>query len=603
MRWWDASAGSSSGIRYAPQESFGGPTSLAVADMPGGGGVVVGGSPLYGLWRWDQASGEPIGEPIRDVAFRRIRPSRLPMTVLDGPDDPAIAVGCADGFIRHWTALTGMPAREAWQAHPAEIWSLARIEGSDGEPWLVTGGADGVVRAWGPVTSSPVGVPLERCGIPVAVFRIGPGIVGVASATGNIHFGDLASGQRVAKRVTTGWQSDSSWQPWWPGDVAYAEGLVVAAVDDTVKRWDLQTSEPAGEPIAIGQEVQSIAAVDGSDGRRMLLVAEPDGSVHRLDLITGDVAASVVYPHAGRPNRLDVVPVSREQVILAVGTRGYLRCYDAHTGQHTGITLRPEVHWYGLAIADLPDGRTLLVGGHDDGITRMVAPQVTACERHPDEDTISIWDVATIALPDGRVVVAGAGHDWLLYRWDAATGQALGAPSSGHRISVKAITAAVIDGVPTLFTGCEAGQVRRWDAATGVAIGDPLPSELDHISGLTVVRTSLGLQLLVGIDLDGRVHHWDAITGQLQWTSGELSPFTPLPPSTHLLHSYQDRDGRPILVFLDTHEDQLGRWDVETHAVVRQPLPADAHAMYNDRDSIMLVRCTTNGTLVIEELV
>jgi WD40 repeat protein len=348
--------------------------------------------------------------------------------------------------------------------------------------------------------------------------------------------------------------------------------------------------------------VQSIAAVDASDGRRRLLVAVADGRVHRLDPVTGDVAAPAVYPHAARPNSLDVVPVGREQIILAVGTRGYLRCFDAHTGQRTGITPEPEVHWYGLAIADLPDGRTLLVGGHDDGITRMLAPDLAPCEPHADENAMTIWDVATIALPDGRVVVAGAGHDWLLYRWDAATGQSLGAPSPGHQISIKAIAAAVIGGVPTLFTGCEAGQVRRWDAATGAPIGNPLPSELDQLSGLTVVRTSPGQQLLVGIDLDGRVHYWDAVTGQLQWTSGELSPFTPPLPSPHLLHSYHDRDGRTILVFLNTHDDQLGRWDVEARSVLQQPLPSDAHAIFNDRESIMLVRCTADGTLVIEEL-
>jgi hypothetical protein len=50
-----------------------------------------------------------------------------------------------------------------------------------------------------------------------------------------------------------------------------------------------------------------------------------------------------------------------------------------------------------------------------------------------------VRDRTRVNTPDGWVIVAGAGHDGKVYRWEVATGRAVGEPLGGHRISVKAV--------------------------------------------------------------------------------------------------------------------------------------------------------------------
>ncbi|MCP2327026.1 WD40 repeat protein [Hamadaea flava] len=594
VRLWDPSKGPSSGTMFAPQTSFGGPTAVAIADSPDGP-LVVGGSAGYGLWRWNQTTGEPIGTPITDWAMRGM-PSRLPMAVVAGSPGPVMVVGCDDGYLRSWNAVDGKPTGEPWPVHDQPIWSLAVVDGGGAGPVLVSGAADGLVKAWDPVTRQPVGTPLAKCGIPVAVFSVGPGLVGVASASGNIHVGDLSTGRRVTKSLSTGWQPAPG-QPWFPGDVTYAGGLLAAAVVDTVHRWDPLTGEPTGDPIAVGDRVSALTTVHQENGGPMLLAATEDTRVQQFDLVTGRQVAPVVHPHAGNPNRVDVVRIGREQITLVVETRSRIASFDVRTGQLLGVLRR--MGWFGVAVAGLADGSTVVVGADEDGIVRVAAPRLTVHDPTPDETPMTIWDVAAVTLPDGRIVIAGAGHDWLVYRWDAATGRSLGEPSAGHPISVKVVAAAVVDGVATLFSGCEAGQVRRWDAATGQPMGEPLASGLDHMSGLTVVRANAGQHILVGFDLDGVVHYWDAGTGELIWSGDQMTPMS------HLLHTYQDRSGHTVLVYVITESsvgEGLGRWDVEARRVIPEPLPDGTCAVYNDDDHIMLARCTTDGALIIEPL-
>jgi hypothetical protein len=115
---------------------------------------------------------------------------------------------------------------------------------------------------------------------------------------------------------------------------------------------------------------------------------------------------------------------------------------------------------YALASATLADGRTVLVTANEDGIARQDVVSGTVYSPSGDEQPVTIWDVATVTLPGGRVLIAGAGHDWLVYRWDAATGEAVGEPLEGHPLSVWEVTAATqADGTPMLVTGCERGSV------------------------------------------------------------------------------------------------------------------------------------------------
>jgi WD40 repeat protein len=201
------------------------------------------------------------------------------------------------------------------------------------------------------------------------------------------------------------------------------------------------------------------------------------------------------------------------------------------------------------------DGRSIIVTAGEDGIHRWDATNGAACPRHPDERTMTIWDVAVAHLPNGRAIVAGAGHDGLVYRWDAASGAAFGEPLRGHTISVKAIAATSHpeDGSAVLVSGCERGEVRCWDVVGGEQINETVQLPGEMITDLDVVELRDGSRLLVCLDLDGKLHRHDPfharalgepITAGAKWPTG--------------LATYVGPDDRPVAHTAFTCDDGSG---------------------------------------------
>lgn len=179
------------------------------------------------------------------------------------------------------------------------------------------------------------------------------------------------------------------------------------------------------------------------------------------------------------PTRVWPVQVPGGWVILVARRHDEARRFDARTGQAVGDPGRP---WrggdfdFGFAAATAPDGRTIVAGAHEWGISRYDLLSGEAYPPAVGEPASAIWDVTMATPPGGRAVAAGAGYDGLVYRRDAATGERIGKPLRRHRAILKAVTTAVsAGGAPMFISGCERGDVLRWDAATGAPIGKPLP--------------------------------------------------------------------------------------------------------------------------------
>jgi WD40 repeat protein len=169
--------------------------------------------------------------------------------------------------------------------------------------------------------------------------------------------------------------------------------------------------------------------------------------------------------------------------------------------------------------------------------------------------------------------------------WNAATGQQVGQPLTGHAGTVSAV-AFNPDG-KTLASGALDGSIMLWDAATGKAIGQPLAGQGKPITGLAF--SSDGTILAAASD---HIQMWDAATGQPvgQPLAGQGEPITGLAFSS---------DGK----ILGAASDHIQTWDTATRTSVSQPLanlPANVDGVAFSRDGKTLAFVSNSQLGVVD---
>lgn len=223
-----------------------------------------------------------------------------------------------------------------------------------------------------------------------------------------------------------------------------------------------------------------------------------------------------------------VIPISEEgtpgPLLLTLSPRGQLllmaslpdctiACWDVASGAELW-RVPDDSCSYSLTAACPPEGRMLLASGGENGVCRWDALTGEALPGNLCPDN-TIWSVAAGIVPDGRAILAGADHHYLVYRWDAVTGEPVGVPLRGHGICVKSIEViALSDGSTMIASGGEDSAIRRWDAISGASLGAPLDGHEGQVSHLTSLTLPDERILLASADSDGVIRRWDAITGE-----------------------------------------------------------------------------------------
>jgi WD40 repeat protein len=216
----------------------------------------------------------------------------------------------------------------------------------------------------------------------------------------------------------------------------------------------------------------------------------------------------------------------------------------------TGTTF----HSNALAWADLPDGRSFLASGSDNGYSHLwdivSGEPAQLFAQHGDW----VLSIACAALPSGQPVVATGGKDRVVRIWEANTGREL-RRLDGHTGSVNAVAWAVLpDGRALLASGGDDATVRVWDPSTGREL-HRLSVGLDHIHLVYSVAWAVlpdGQACLATIadddDAGRAVHLWDGLTGtRLRTLTGPAAP--PGPGNAGgwgCVSMTADRHGRPL---------------------------------------------------------
>ena len=218
-----------------------------------------------------------------------------------------------------------------------------------------------------------------------------------------------------------------------------------------------------------------------------------------------------------------------------------------------------------------PDGHVMLASAGNDGTIRRWNAATGAEVGDPLVVTAASGVLATYVDPKGHVTLAAADYS-RIRRWDATTGAEIGEPLEGHTREILALTTWVSpDGRIMLASGSDDETIRRWDARTGAEVGDPWKGHTDWIRALTSWVSSDSRVILVSGGDDGKVRRWDATSGALVGSSNLVSRFSSRSDySVMALTAKVGLDSRPVLV--SAGWDGIRRWDATTGAPIGKPL-------------------------------
>ncbi|AGB26727.1 WD40 repeat-containing protein (plasmid) [Mycobacterium sp. JS623] len=500
--------------------------------------------------------------PMRDVIEREMATDKIVNaqsgidSVAFSPDGKRIATGGDDGMVRIWDAATGQPVGAPLSGHSSGVRGLAFSP--DGKR-LAGGSADHTALMWDTASGKPVGGLLtgHTDGVSAVAFSPDGRRLATASLDNTVRFWDADTGKPMGTSLTGHTEGIEG--------IAFSPDghrMATAANDKTVRMWSADTGQAIGAPLT-GHTGYVNAVAFSPDGRRLAT----GGSDKTVRLWNADTGQPIGAPLTGHTEQVTSVAFSPDGRRLASGSYDKtVRMWSAETGQPVGPPMTGHTNEV-FSVAFSPDGHRL-ASGDSDGELRLW--RTDAAQR--------LTGLAEIALdsafsPDGHRL-ATAGFDKTVQLWDAATGEPLGLPLTGHTGSVTSVAFSP-DG-RRLASASADKTVRLWNADTGQPFGVPLIGHTDNVSG---VAFSPDGHRVASASYDKTVRLWDADTGQPigQPLSGH---------SAQVMSVAFSPDGRRLASA--SGDKTIRLWDAETGEPIGPPLTGHA-------DTIQTVAFSPDG--------
>ncbi len=379
--------------------------------------------------------------------------------------------------------------------HPAD--AVVCLHYSPNGKVLVSAGRD--VCIWDATT----GRELHRFGyVPsaMAAIAISPRseLLAHADADGTIHLRDLLTAKEIRNFKRSSHRGHAlSFSP---------DGKVLAAAgdDDVVQLWDVATGKeirrlagpangssmvifsPAANLLATAGSDETVRLWDPSDGKEVKRlkgfegppVFSPDGKflavrgakdvIHVIDVATGEFVRQIKSTGTHIDFYSDLV-FSPDSKLLAGGSGPNLRIWDAASGLEKLNIQMPNGKDFSGAVAFSTDGKVVATAGDDYVIRRWdvtTGKELTGADDRPGAVTDMVFS------RDGKTVIT-AGDDKMVRRWDAATGRELGSFST----AADEHTEVVLSPDGALAASSKRGKdlsivISLWNVPTGKGVRD-----------------------------------------------------------------------------------------------------------------------------------
>lgn len=205
-------------------------------------------------------------------------------------------------------------------------------------------------------------------------------------------------------------------------------------------------------------------------------------------------------------NQLDL------SLLLTIEANRIADTVDARRSLRSGLAANPRLERYlhghtdrVTSVAYSADGRMLVSGSNDNTIMLWDAAsgQALGAPLRGHSDNVLSVDLS----PDGQIVASG-GADKKVILWDAASGQQLGEPLTGHTTAVSSVAFSP-DGNSLATSG--GNTILLWDLSGSIPISKALAV---HTAAVRTVSFSPDGTLLASGGDDKVVHLWDVSRGK-----------------------------------------------------------------------------------------
>ena len=187
--------------------------------------------------------------------------------------------------------------------------------------------------------------------------------------------------------------------------------IASASWDRTIRLWPVA----GGAPRVLEGHTQNVNGVAFTADGRSLVSAGYDATV-RIWPLTGNAAPVI----ATLPTPLNAVAVAPDGEIVAAGANGRLY-FIAAGGETTGELQISDTPLISLSLS--PDGARIAAAGIRGSVS-IVDRKTRTIERTLVGPGLPVWSVAF--FPDSKTLLTG-GADRMVRRWDASTGEHIGA--------------------------------------------------------------------------------------------------------------------------------------------------------------------------------